>query len=100
MYYKDKTFVDLEAIFSKLSKTLTPEQKYFKQFIFNNRNNTKLTANLFQDILFESIDFQASALTEIHPDAFGLNYNYTKSFRFWNNRLLTAPHALLDVVMR
>jgi hypothetical protein len=90
----------LDAIFTKLSKTLTPEQKHFKQFVFenNNNNNTKLTANLFQDILFESIDFYDSALAEIHPDAFGQNYNYTKSFRFLNGWSLT--HSLLDVLMR
>jgi hypothetical protein len=94
-----ETFVDFDAIFTKLSKTLTSEQKYFKQFIFSNRNNTKLTANLFQDILFETIAFQDSALTEIHPDAFGQNYNYTKTFVFWDNWSLTS-HVLFDVVTR
>ena len=92
----------MDAIFTRLSKTLTPEQKHFKRFLFQNKNNnnTKLTANLFQDILFETIDFWESVLTEIHPDAFGLNYNYTKSFSFYNDFPLTAPHALFDVVTR
>ncbi|CAG2177210.1 unnamed protein product, partial [Oppiella nova] len=94
-----ETFVDLDAIFTKLSKTLTPEQKHFKLFYFGNHNNTKLTANLFQDILFENIEFFDSALTEIHPDAFGQNYYYTKLFNFWNDWSL-PPRVLLDVAMR
>ena len=73
--------IDLAKVFERLSHNYTRGQLQYRTFRLMNTTIEHLPNDVFRGVLFENFFFRENPnLTCVHPNAFGTQQNFTKTF--------------------